>query len=118
MLKWNLKGWSLMAFCIFIFYYGKPKIGHLLHKMGFVHSDMHTTVSMPYPSASIYQPSSLSILPRHRRGRHVTTLEFHRINSYTANVFAVKFTGFSCVPLEPCKVHVFITGKWVPSQSL
>ena len=37
---------------------------------------------------------------------------------YTANVFAVKFTGFPCVPLEPCKVHVFITGKWVPSQSL
>ena len=36
----------------------------------------------------------------------------------TANVFAVKVTGFPCVPLEPCKVHVFITGKWVPSQSL
>ena len=31
---------------------------------------------------------------------------------YTANVFAVKFTGFPCVPLEPCKVHVFITAKW------
>ena len=30
---------------------------------------------------------------------------------YTANVFAVKVTGFPCVTLEPCKVHVTITGK-------
>jgi hypothetical protein len=38
----------------------------------------------------------------------------HKIaNRCTANVIAVKFTGFPCVPLEPCKVHVFITGKWV-----
>ena len=29
----------------------------------------------------------------------------------TANVFAVKFTGFPCVPLKPCKVQVNITGK-------
>ena len=37
----------------------------------------------------------------------------HGQSVYTANVIAVKFTGFPCVPLEPCKVHVFITGKWV-----
>ena len=37
---------------------------------------------------------------------------------YTANVFAVKFTGFRCVPLKPCKVHVFTTGKWVVCYSL
>ena len=36
-----------------------------------------------------------------------------RLRDSTANVIAVKFTGFPCVPLEPCKVHVFITGKWV-----
>ena len=29
---------------IFISYQGRPKIGHLLHKTGFVYSDMHTTV--------------------------------------------------------------------------
>ena len=29
---------------IFIFYYARPKIGHLLHKTDFVHSDTHTTV--------------------------------------------------------------------------
>ena len=27
-----------------ISYKARPKIGHLLHKIGFVHSDMHTTV--------------------------------------------------------------------------
>ena len=30
---------------------------------------------------------------------------------YTANVFAVKVTGFPCVTLEPCKVHITVTGK-------
>ena len=30
---------------IFISYKARPKIGHLIHKTGFVHSDMHTTVS-------------------------------------------------------------------------
>ena len=36
---------------------------------------------------------------------------FLRLSFYTANVFAVKVTGFPCVTLEPCKVHVIITGK-------
>ena len=30
---------------IFISYQARPKIVHLLHKRGFVYSDMHTTVS-------------------------------------------------------------------------
>ena len=30
---------------IFISYLARPKIGHLLHKTGFAHSDMHTTVT-------------------------------------------------------------------------
>ena len=30
---------------VFISYKAKPKMGHLLHKTGFVHSDMHTTVT-------------------------------------------------------------------------
>ena len=29
---------------IFISHHARSKIGHLLHKTGFVHSDMHTTV--------------------------------------------------------------------------
>ena len=33
---------------IFISYQAKPKIGHLLHKTGFVHSDMHTTATLRY----------------------------------------------------------------------
>ena len=28
---------------------------------------------------------------------------------HTVNVFAVKFTGFPCVLLEPCKVYVIVT---------
>ena len=35
---------QLVYDCIFISHLARPKIGHLLHKTGFVHSDMHTTV--------------------------------------------------------------------------
>ena len=38
--------------------------------------------------------------------------------SHTANVFAVKVTGFPCVTLEPCKVHAIITGKSILPISL
>ena len=37
---------------------------------------------------------------------------------YTANVFAVKITGFPCVTLKPCKVHVIFRGKSIPQISL
>ena len=42
----NTKVWpeQLGSDGISIFYLARPKIGHLLHKTGFVHSDMHTTV--------------------------------------------------------------------------
>ena len=36
----------------------------------------------------------------------------------TANVIAIKVTGFPCVTLEPCKVHAIITGKSVQPFSL
>ena len=42
MLKMSQKDWSLMAF-LFPTKLG-INLGHLLHKKGFVHSDMHTTV--------------------------------------------------------------------------
>ena len=35
---------------IFISYQARPKIVHLLHKRGFVYSDMHTTVSLDFIS--------------------------------------------------------------------
>ena len=37
---------------------------------------------------------------------------------YTANVFAVNFTGFPCVPLKPCKVQINITGNGLKHDSL
>ena len=37
---------------------------------------------------------------------------------HTANVFAVNFTGFPCVPLKPCKVHRNNIGKGVKHNSL
>ena len=33
---------------IFISYQARPKIGYLLHKTGFVYSDMHTTVPITF----------------------------------------------------------------------
>ena len=49
----NTKVWpeQLGSDGISISYKARPKIGHLLHKRGFVYSDMHTTVQKisPYP---------------------------------------------------------------------
>ena len=36
---------------------------------------------------------------------------------YTANVFAIDFTGFPCVSPKPCKVQVNITGKGLKHNS-
>ena len=36
----------------------------------------------------------------------------------TANVFAVNFTGFPCVPLKPCKVQIIIPENRVTHNSL
>ena len=42
---------------IFISYQARPKIVHLLHKRGFVYSDMHTTVArlLEIQSAQIFE---------------------------------------------------------------
>ena len=46
----NTKVWpeQLGSDGISISYKARPKIGHLLHKRGFVYSDMHTTVRLYY----------------------------------------------------------------------
>ena len=41
---------------IFISYQARPKIVHLLHKRGFVYSDMHTTVSILKVSSCVDKP--------------------------------------------------------------
>ena len=48
---------------IFTSYYARPNIGYLLHKMGFVYFDMHTTVA--------YLPNQFSVAKYNLNVKHI-----------------------------------------------
>ena len=72
----NTKVWpeQLGSDGISISYKARPKIGHLLHKTGFVYSDMHTTVDYHF----------LSILGCTR----LPYFEFTRVHNVTRYLFS------------------------------